>query len=112
MENKIKTEPNYKKIYADILRQKFPHKLEQCKQILEKEHLTTTDIFKLNERIFGKQNNQKHRSYSQSDIVEILQYQKKNNLNNIQLANHFRLSRNTVAKWKKLFAKDLEERIF
>lgn len=30
-------------------------------------------------------------------------YQKNNNLNSSQLANHFKLSRNTMAKWKKMF---------
>lgn len=47
--------------------------------------------------------NKKHRSYSKSDIIKILNHQKKNQLNNSQLARHFGLSRNTVTKWKRLF---------
>ncbi|HUH25918.1 MAG TPA: helix-turn-helix domain-containing protein [Flavobacterium sp.] len=47
--------------------------------------------------------NQKYRSYDKATIIEILNYQKKNGLNNTQLANHFKLSRNTVAKWERLF---------
>jgi hypothetical protein len=33
----------------------------------------------------------------------MLDYQKKNKLTNSQLAKHFKLSRNTVTKWKRLF---------
>jgi len=65
------------------------------------------DIIKLNEIIFGikKENelcNPKHHSYSKNDIIQILEYQKKNKLNNSQLANHFKLSRNTITKWKRI----------
>ena len=63
-------------------------------------------VITTNTKIFGKgiiNNSQKFRSYKKSDILNILDYQKENGLNNSQLANHFRLSRNTVSKWKKLF---------
>jgi DNA-binding transcriptional regulator YiaG len=46
--------------------------------------------------------NQKFRSYKIPDIQKILDYQNKYQLNNSQFANHFQLSRNTVAKWKKM----------
>lgn len=100
--------PNYKQIYSDILEKKYPLKAEMCKPILEKENLSVIDILKLNKKIFGTQNenhffNQKHRSYSKSDAIHILQYQKKHNLNNTELASHFQLSRNTVTKWKKIY---------
>ena len=99
------TTPNYKRIYSDILNKRYPEKKEVCKQIIQKANLSVFDVIKLNEKIFGtnQSKNQKLRSYSKSDILKILDYQKKNNLNNSQLANHFKLSRNTVAKWKKLF---------
>lgn len=47
--------------------------------------------------------NKSHRAYSKEAIYKILEYQKKNCLNNTQLAKHFKLSRNTVTKWKILF---------
>ena len=103
------TPPDYKFIYCDILDKKFPLKKEICKLLLEKQHLSTIDIIELNKKIFGtsyKENeykNQKLRSYNKSDILKILDHQKKYRLNNSQLANHFNLSRNTVAKWKKMF---------
>ena len=99
------TTPDYKRIYSDILLKKYPEKKEICTAFLEKQHLSAFDVIMLNEKIFGtnQSKNQKLRSYRKSDILKILDYQKKNNLNNSQLANHFKLSRNTIAKWKKLF---------
>ncbi|WDF48597.1 helix-turn-helix domain-containing protein [Chryseobacterium sp. KACC 21268] len=101
--------PNYKNIYTDILLKKFPHKQQDCLSILNKKDLSDLDVIELNIKIFGKKNkeaerqNQKYRSYNETTILEILDYKKKNNLNDSQLANHFKLSRNTVAKWKKVF---------
>ncbi|MBN9313459.1 MAG: transposase [Chryseobacterium sp. 39-10] len=100
--------PDYKKIYTDILNKKIPEKKEECKHFLKKANLSSVDIIELNNKLFGinketEKFDQRHRSYSKSDILRILDYQKKNKLNNSQLANHFRLSRNTVTKWNKLF---------
>lgn len=103
------TPPHYKKIYTDILNKKHPDKKEECKTLLDKENLSVLDVIKLNRIIFGfvdketESFNQKHRSYTKSDILQILNHQKKYNLNNTQLALHFKLSRNTVTKWKKMF---------
>lgn len=102
--------PDYHNIYTDIINKKHPDKKEVCKFLLEKEYLSSMDIIELNKKIFGlhdKQTevfNQKHRSYEESDILQILNYQKKHKCNNKQLANHFKLSRNTVTKWKKMFS--------
>ncbi len=102
--------PDYQKIYADIIRFKYPDKEIDCENLLKKSKLSTLDIISLNNKIFDSSrknneiSNQRHRSYSESDITEILSYQKKHNLNNSQLANHFKLSRNTVTKWRKLFS--------
>src|SRR5690606_36939376 len=94
----IKT-PNYKRIYSDILKKKYPEKIEYCKSSSKKPDISTLDIIQLNEKIFGS-NSPRLRSYSKSDICKILDYQKKHNLNNSQLASHFKLSRNTITKWK------------
>lgn len=100
-------QPNYKNIYADIILEKFPHKISECRILLEKTILSAIDIISLNEKIYGgtarqqQQNNQKFKSYSKRDILEILDYQKMQQLNNSELAIHFKLSRNTIAKWKK-----------
>ncbi|WP_223608315.1 helix-turn-helix domain-containing protein [Chryseobacterium sp. OSA05B] len=103
------TRPNYRKIYEDILRFKYPEKIEDCQSILSKPRITAKDIITINNIIFPESDrktvslNHKHRSYTTSDILEILNFQKKNKLSNTQVANHFRLSRNSIAKWKKLF---------
>lgn len=102
--------PNYRRIYTDLLTKKHPEKITVCDFILKKEDWCALDVITLNKLIFNDkldlktQNvSKKYRSYSEPDIVKILNYQKKNELNNIQLAHHFGLSRNTVTKWRKLF---------
>lgn len=105
----MKKIPNYRRIYTDMLLMKYQDKIEQCSSILKKENLSLLDIITLNNMLSnGSANNsivnQKLRSYDRSAIFKILEYQKKNQLNNSQLAKHFRLSRNTVAKWKKIFS--------
>ncbi|WP_223559670.1 helix-turn-helix domain-containing protein [Chryseobacterium lathyri] len=101
--------PNYKKIYIDILDQKYPQKISICQRILNKKKLSTLDIIALNKIIFGEQDresmtfNQRHRSYCEKTIIEILDYQKKYNLNNTQIALHFKMSRNSLTKWKKKY---------
>lgn len=98
--------PDYKRIYSDIINKKYPHKRQECSDLLKKSNLSVLDIIKLNRKIFGlnrQQSTYRHRSYKESDILEILNYQKTNMINNAQLARHFNISRNTIAKWKKLF---------
>jgi len=99
--------PYYKKIYFDILTKKYPDKLNECNKILSKEELSVLDIIQLNQKIFGNDEifseNQRLRSYDYESIVKILNYQKKNNLSNTQLSIHFKMSRNTIAKWKSKF---------
>ncbi len=100
--------PDYKKIYSDIIIRKCPENKIKCSEILMKEKLTSLDVIKLNSIIFGNKNeevnifNKKHRSYTQHDILKILNYQKKKKLNNTELAKHFKLSRNTITKWKRM----------
>lgn len=101
-------QPNYKVIFEDIIAKKCPKKEKDCRSLLNKKKLTTFNILELNKKIFGTSTeslliNQKHKSYNRCDIVQILIYQRKKNLSNQQISEHFKLSRNTVAKWKKIF---------
>ncbi|PWN65941.1 AsnC family protein [Chryseobacterium oncorhynchi] len=106
---KQQNQPNYKRIYSDIIDRKFPHKKAECKKLLEKKMLSAIDIMELNKKIFEtkdrdiKKMNQKLRSYNTSDILRILDYQKNNRMNNLQVAEHFGLSRNTMTKWRRIF---------
>lgn len=101
-------QPDYKRIYSDIVDLQFPEKKDDCKKLLSKARLSAIDILLLNEKIFGKNKNQKqlnqrHASYTKHDILIMLEHQKKHNLNNTELARHFSLSRNSIARWKKIF---------
>ncbi|MBP2615218.1 helix-turn-helix domain-containing protein [Chryseobacterium jejuense] len=104
-----KSTPDYHQIYNDIINKKCPSRKEECKFLLNKESLSVLDVIELNNKIFGLSDqmteafNQSHRSYNKSSILMILDYQRKNKLSNSQLAKHFKLSRNTVTKWKRLF---------
>ncbi len=98
--------PNYRKIYTDLLNRKYPEKKQTCAYILNKPEINALDVIELNKLIFSEKKhnafkNQSFRSYDEQTVMKILNYQKENRLNNIQLASHFKLSRNTVAKWKK-----------
>ncbi|MBP2618851.1 helix-turn-helix domain-containing protein [Chryseobacterium jejuense] len=100
--------PNYKKIYKDLIQQKYPEHLDECQKILSQKDLSFFDIIQLNSIISKNsqkqdRENQRFRSYDRSTIVEILEYQKKHNINNTELARYFKLSRNTVTKWKQYF---------
>ena len=112
MENEKTHGPDYKRIFIDIINIKYPHKEEECKGLLSKNELLSLDIITLNQKIFGVKDketdefNQSHRSYSRQSILEILEYQKKNRLNNSQLALHFKISRN-IKKWNKLAESNL-----
>lgn len=92
-----------------MIRIKYPEKITMCNPILEKSTIGLLDIIQLNTFITGKENeeksrdNQKLKSYDKSTILQILDYQKKHKMNNTHLARHFKLSRNTVTKWKKIY---------
>lgn len=102
--------PDYKQIYTDILEEKFPEKLTDTALILKLDTLHSAfDILKFNQLIFGEPeytvgfNNQRLRSYDEASILKILRYQKQNELTNLQLGRQFKISRNTIAKWKNIF---------
>ncbi|NML68277.1 helix-turn-helix domain-containing protein [Chryseobacterium sp. RP-3-3] len=101
--------PNYNKIYLDLIDKKFPEKKEELIPLLAEEIKNSLELIKFNNLIFTYQKkdilafNQKLRSYDETSIKKIMEYQKTNQLNNQQMANQFRISRNTIAKWKKLF---------
>lgn len=103
------SQPNYKLIYADLITKEYPEKKEKCEIILSRDFLCFQDIMNLEKIISGEFRkediifNQKHRSYDKKAIQYILNYQKNKNLSNMAIAKHFNLSRNTIARWKKIF---------
>jgi len=101
--------PDYIKIYTDLIELKYPEKKCKCQTILSKDSLSSLDVINLEKILFKTIEkefdnfNQAHRSYNEKAILEILEYQDKNRLNNSQAARHFKLSRNTLARWKKIY---------
>ncbi|HLW41084.1 MAG TPA: hypothetical protein VKY82_01800 [Flavobacterium sp.] len=102
-------EPDYVRIYKDLIKMKFPEFLDDFEELLQKEELNFFEITRINKILFGKKNRdqksleQKYKAYDKATILKMLRYQKKHGLNNTQLANHFKLSRNTVASWRRIF---------
>jgi len=103
--------PNYQRIYHELIQKKFPESLKEHETLLKKEHLTYFEIKTLNESLFGIKNKeqqsqeQRYRAYDKQTILRMLRYQKEHKLNNAQLAKHFKLSRNTVSSWIRIFGK-------
>jgi len=100
--------PDFQKIYGEIIELFHPEKKEVCQFYLNRSNWSSMDVITVNNIIFGQKSskesfafNQKHRAYDEKTILQILQYQKKNNLNNAEVARHFKLSRNTLFRWKK-----------
>ncbi|RLJ31708.1 hypothetical protein CLU97_1145 [Chryseobacterium sp. 7] len=106
----MKNTPNYSKIYKDLILTKYPEKWNACEKFLTKDPLSVLDVIKINNILFSNKSNkevldfnQRHKSYTRTTVFEILDFQKKNKLNNTQLAEHFKMSRNTITKWRKIF---------
>ena len=98
---------DYKKIYTDLILEKFPVKQIEYQSFLNKKKWNCLDVIQLNNLLFPNKafenSSQKHKCYDKESILEILRYQKEKELNNSQLAKYFKLSRNTVALWKKKY---------
>lgn len=103
------TTPDYKRIYIDMINMKYRDRMKDCENILNKNNISSMDVIALQERIFGKnielrdKENGKFRAYGDDDICKILSYQKKNRMNNTEISNYFKVSRNSISKWKKKF---------
>ncbi|UUV22354.1 helix-turn-helix domain-containing protein [Paenimyroides aestuarii] len=101
----LKTGPDFGKIFRDMAANK---KIETPLDFAEKQNWSSLDVIKINDMFFAsKQNdsqmfNQSHRAYDAASVKQILNYQKKHGLNNSEISKMFKLSRNTLAKWKKM----------
>ena len=116
MDTQIQTEinkgPDFQKIYSEIIEKYYPEKEKECKFYLNRADWSSLDVITVNNILFSQKSsreilefNQKHRAYDEKTIKKILQYQQKNKLNDTQVSIHFKLSRNTLLKWKRTFSK-------
>ncbi len=107
--------PNYSKIYKDMITEHDPEKLEDPKiQRLLKNLKTTEDVLKLNDLVFKSskeslRNNQKLKTYDKKTMLKLLQYQQKHGLSTNYMSKKYRISRTTIAKWKKTFEEEYQK---
>jgi hypothetical protein len=99
--------PNYTKIYTDMISELFPMKLNDPDILRRlKEIKTIKDVIILNNILFkngiNKVRNQKLKCYDLTTMETILKYQKTHQLTDTHIARQYHMSRNTVAKWKKI----------
>lgn len=107
----MKEKPDFCRIFQEITQknERSEMLIEHIENIKEWNSLT---VIKMNEKVFaepGRENlkcNQKHKAYDKYSIKEILNYQEKNNLNNSEMMRLFKISRNTIARWKKMFSEN------
>lgn len=103
----MSTKPNYNAIFNDIVNSSSIKTNSNIKTILSKNNLCSSDVLKLNSLIFKnsikEKNNQKYKSYDEETILKILDFQRKNDCTNVELSNRFSISRNSIAKWKKIY---------
>lgn len=106
--------PNYTKIYQDMLKLDYPDKLKDPKiKELLKNLNTTEDVLNFNEKLFSQnreaqKNNQKLKTYDKKTMLKLLQYQKKHEFSTSYMSRKYKISRTTLAKWKKTFEEEFE----
>ncbi|KMQ67777.1 hypothetical protein ACM39_12790 [Chryseobacterium sp. FH2] len=107
--------PNYRKIYQDMLKLEHPEKLKdpKIKELLKKLN-TTEDVLNFNEKIFkqskeSEKNNQKLKTYDKKTMLKLLEYQQKHGFSTSYMSKKYKISRTTIAKWKKTFEEEFEK---
>lgn len=106
--------PNYSKIYHDLLLTEHPEKLKDVKIKELLQNLNTSDeVIKFNEKLFAQskesiENNQKLRTYDKETMLKILNYQKQHGFSSNYISKKYKISRTTLAKWKKICEADIQ----
>ena len=109
---------NYKTLYLDFVSHtnQLPESIKQ--QLIEllkqenKEHISYKRLIEINGVIKENMYQSRyveHKKYKQLKVYDehyikyLLKYQQRNNMTNTALSYKFKLSRNTVARWKGIF---------
>lgn len=108
--------PYYDVLYKDMIRDKYPQKQELLNKLIVDKEWIALDVIEINNILFKKNETEgaedldmPHRAYDKRSILKILYYQSEMNLNNTEIVELYGMSRNTLAKWKKAYKKDLQE---
>ena len=107
----ISERPDFERIYRELAEKKNISK-PLGHLFSEQKIWDSLDVIDTNQYLFEnslkdvQKFNQRLRSYDESSIKKILKYQQKHKLNNSQVMLKFKISRNTISKWKKLFSED------
>src|SRR5690606_26634771 len=94
--NDIGDRPDFGKIFREMAERKKLPELER-KRIAEQKEWNSLEVIKTNEELFAKRSkenlkfNQQHRAYDESSIKKLLEYQKRNKLNNTEMIKQFKL---------------------
>jgi len=107
---------NYKVLYCDFINEQDSistyKKVELTRKIIHRinHDVSFKHLYKINQMIRdslkctdNKPTSKSVNVYDKAYILDILSYQKKNKLSNRTISLEFKLSRNTVAAWKKQF---------
>ncbi|MEN4761604.1 helix-turn-helix domain-containing protein [Chryseobacterium sp. C39-AII1] len=105
--------PNYKKIYYDIFKEKYPEQLDDPQILYLLDNINTIeDVLKVNALISessreSEKNNQRLKNYDKATVLKLLQYQKKHNLSTNFMSKKHKMSRTTIMKWWKIFGEEI-----
>ncbi|MCD9855717.1 hypothetical protein LUD75_13420 [Epilithonimonas sp. JDS] len=104
----MRMKPNYTKIYLDLI--KFRKKDDVISDsLLEKINniKIVKDVLEIERELFKNDNsayNQKLRCYDEKTVKSILEHQRLNKITNTELGQKYKVSRNTIAKWRKIYS--------
>jgi hypothetical protein len=104
----------YKELFINLIKEKFPDKLDDSKIQWKLSHLNSSiNIIELNDLLFhnGDRNfdiiDSRLRSYTQDEIIRILKYQERFKKSNTDIVNKYGMTRATLNSWKKRFQNQL-----
>jgi|SRR5690606_483767 len=103
--------PDFGRIFQEIA-QKKEHSESLIGHIAGIKEWNSLNVIKTSEKVVEKPDgenlklNRTHRAYDEQSVKEILKYQKINNLNNSEMMMLFKVSRNSISKWKKMFSEN------
>lgn len=100
--------PNYTRIYLDLIKYKNKENLVSEALVEKIKNIKfVNDVLEIEKELFKNDNleyNQKLKCYDETTVKGFLRYQKANNMTNVELSDQYKISRNTIAKWKKIYS--------